>query len=84
MLHVMTGTSIYRWLGTLQTMVRYGRPGVNMKLAWIYPGARATSYVELAGAYIKAGLLKPAKEVIKKAWSLLNDVPEIIASEKRS
>jgi hypothetical protein len=29
----MTGTSIYRWRGTLQTKVKYGRPGVNMKLA---------------------------------------------------
>jgi hypothetical protein len=42
-------------------------------------GSQATSYVELAGAYIKTGLLKPAKEVIKKAWSMLRDVPEIIA-----
>jgi hypothetical protein len=65
-------------------MVKYGRPSVNMKLAWIYPAAKITSYVELAGAYIKTGLLKPAKEVIKKAWSLLNDAPEIIQSEERS
>jgi hypothetical protein len=41
-------------------------------------GSQIPSYVELAGAYIKAGLLKPAKEVIKKAWSLSNDAPEII------
>jgi Flp pilus assembly protein TadD len=74
----MTGTSIYRWRGTLQSNGEIWQARREYETCMDLSGSQATSYVELAGAYIKTGLLKPAKEVIKKAWSLLNDAPEII------
>ena len=42
------------------------------------PGNQITSYLELAKAYIKAGLWRPAQEVLKKARSLFSDVPDLI------
>lgn len=41
------------------------------------PRKNIIPYLELAEAYIKAGLWNPAQEVLKKARSVFNDAPEL-------